>query len=311
MAAGDGIAIEHGAIEHGTGLADAFARDPIPAAAGIGLRHTHYGDFLTGRPATAWIEVHSENYLCPGGPRLATLEAIRRHYPLSCHGVGLSLGSAEGLDTDHLARLRALFDRFEPGLVSEHVSWSTTGGDYLNDLLPLPYTEEALDTLVGNIGQAQDALSRTILIENPSSYVTFAESALPEWEFCVEAAKRSGCGLLLDVNNIHVSAFNHGYDAQDFVRAIPGELVGEIHVAGHADTEWNGRPVLIDDHGSTVKEAVWDLLDTALARIGPKPVLMEWDLDLPPLDILLGEAARAQAALDRLGPEPRIPDDVA
>ncbi len=298
-------------FEHGNGRAESFARDPIPAAAGVGLRHAHYGNFLNGGPAVAWLEVHSENYLCPGGPRLATLEAIRQYYPLSCHGVGLSLGSAEGLDAGHLARLRSLVDRFEPGLVSEHVSWSTTGGDYLNDLLPLPYTEEALGILVRNIGQAQEALGRSILIENPSSYVTFAESTIPEWEFCAEAARRSGCGLLLDVNNIHVSARNHGYDAHEFLNAIPGGLVGEIHIAGHADTQWDGRPVLIDDHGSTVKDAVWDLLDAALARIGPKPVLMEWDLDLPPLDILLGEAAKAQAALDRLAPESGLLDDVA
>ena len=306
MAAENGVA-----LEHRNGSAGTFARDPVPAAAGIGLRHAHYDDFLAGRPAAAWLEVHSENYLCPGGPRLATLEAIRQRYPLSCHGVGLSLGSAEGLDSDHLAQLRSLIDRFEPGLISEHVSWSTTGGDYLNDLLPLPYTEEALETLVRNVGQAQDALGRSILIENPSSYVTFAESTIPEWEFCTEAARRSGCGLLLDINNIHVSAHNHGYDAHDYLNAVPGDLVGEIHIAGHADTQWDGRPVLIDDHGSTVKEAVWDLLDAALARIGPKPVLMEWDLDLPPLDTLLGEAAKAQAALDRLGAESGLLDDVA
>jgi len=299
------------AFDHGNGLAGRNKRDPVPAAAGIGLRHTHYGEFLNGRPATAWLEVHSENYLCPGGPRLATLEAIRQHYPLSCHGVGLSLGSAEGLDPGHLEQLRSLFDRFEPGLVSEHVSWSTTGGDYLNDLLPLPYTEEALDILVRNIGQAQDAFGRRILIENPSSYVTFAQSTIPEWEFCAEAARRSGCGLLLDVNNIHVSAHNHGYDALEFLNAIPGDLVGEIHIAGHADTEWDGRPVLIDDHGSTVKEAVWDLLEIALSRFGPKPVLMEWDLDLPPLETLLGEAGRAQALLDRLAPERPALDNVA
>ncbi len=299
------------AFDHGNGSSGGFTREPVPAAAGVGLRHTHYNEFLAGRPAVAWLEVHSENYLCPGGPRLATLEAIRQHYPLSCHGVGLSLGSAEGLDKDHLARLRALFDRFEPGLVSEHVSWSTTGGDYLNDLLPLPYTEEALDILVRNIGQAQDAFGRRILIENPSSYVTFAQSTIPEWEFCAEAARRSGCGLLLDVNNIHVSAHNHGYDALEFLNAIPGDPVGEIHIAGHADTEWDGRPVLIDDHGSTVKEAVWELLETALSRLGPKPVLMEWDLDLPPLETLLGEAGRAQALLDRLAPQRRVLDDVA
>jgi len=288
-----------------------FARDPVPAAAGVGLRHTHFGDFLEGRPETAWLEVHSENYVCPGGPRLATLEAIRRNYPLSCHGVGLSLGSAEGLDPDHLKRLRALVDRFQPGLVSEHVSWSTTGGAYLNDLLPLPYTEEALDVLVRNIGQAQDALDRTILIENPSSYVTFAQSTIPEWDFCVEAARRSGCGLLLDVNNIYVSGRNHGYDPLDFLDAVPGELVGEIHIAGHADTEWDGRNVLIDDHGSTVKDAVWHLLDEALERVGPKPVLMEWDLNLPPLDVLLGEAAKAQDALNRVIHADRVLDHVA
>ncbi len=289
----------------------AGTRDPVPAAAGIGLRHVHYDAFLTGRPATAWLEIHSENYLCPGGPRLATLEAIRRHYPLSCHGVGLSLGSADGLDRAHLARLRALIDRFEPGLVSEHVAWSTAGGAYLNDLLPLPYTEEALDILVRNIDEAQDALGRTILIENPSSYVRFARSTMPEWEFCVEAARRSGCGLLLDVNNIHVSACNHGYDAADFLNAVPGALVGEMHIAGHARTEWEGRPVLIDDHGSKVDDAVWALLEAALARFGPKPVLMEWDLDLPPLEVLLGEAARAQAMLDAGAPARPVLDNVA
>lgn len=288
-----------------------FDRDPVPAAAGIGLRHTHYDDFLDGATGAAWLEVHSENYVCPGGPRIATLEAIREHYPLSCHGVGLSLGSADGLDTEHLARLRSLIDRFEPGLVSEHVSWSTTGGDYLNDLLPLPYTEEALEILVRNIDQAQEALGRDILIENPSSYVTFAQSTIPEWDFCIEAARRSGCGLLLDVNNIYVSGRNHGYDPMDFLDAVPGELVGEIHVAGHADTQWDGKPVLIDDHGSTVKDDVWSLLDAALDRVGPKPVLIEWDLNLPPLDILLGEAAKAQAALDAHVPQDQALDHVA
>jgi len=282
----------------GQGDAVAFSRDAVPAAAGVGLRHVHYDDFLTGTPPAAWLEVHTENYVCPGGPRLATLEAIRAHYPLSCHGVGLSLGSAEGLDVEHLGRLRALIDRFEPGLVSEHVSWSTTHGDYLNDLLPLPYTEEALAILVRNIGQAQEALGRSILIENPSSYVTFAQSTIPEWEFCVEAAKRSGCGLLLDVNNIHVSGRNHGYAPLDFLNAIPGDLVGEIHIAGHADMDFDGDPVLIDDHGSTVTDDVWTLLDEALKRVGPKPILMEWDLNLPPLDVLMGEAAKAQAVLD-------------
>ncbi|MCY4239370.1 MAG: DUF692 domain-containing protein [Rhodospirillaceae bacterium] len=284
----------------GTPLTTEFESYPVPVAAGIGLRHIHFGEFLKDQPGVAWLEVHSENYVCPGGSRLATLETIRRNYPLSCHGVGLSLGSAEGLDFEHLKRLRSLVDRFQPSLVSEHMSWSTAGGVYLNDLLPLPYTEEALDILVRNISQAQEALGMQVLIENPSSYVTFAQSTIPEWEFCAETARRSGCGLLLDVNNVYVSSRNHGYDPRDFLNAVPGALVGEIHVAGHSDSEWDGHPVLIDDHGSPVKDVVWNLLDEALERIGPKPVLMEWDLNLPALDVLLGEAAKAQAALDQL-----------
>ncbi len=295
----------------GTPLTTEFESFPIPVAAGIGLRHTHFGEFLKDQPGTAWLEIHSENYVCPGGSRLATLETIRRNYPLSCHGVGLSLGSAEGLDFEHLKRLRSLVERFQPGLVSEHISWSTAGGVYLNDLLPLPYTEEALDVLVRNIGQAQEALGMKVLIENPSSYVTFAQSTIPEWEFCAETARRSGCGLLLDVNNVYVNSRNHGYDPMDFLNAVPGALVGEIHVAGHSDSEWDGHSILIDDHGSPVKDVVWNLLDEALERTGPKPVLMEWDLDLPALDVLLGEAAKAQAALDRLLAANKMPVNVA
>ena len=279
--------------------------DPIPAAAGIGLRHPHLPEFLSGRPEVAWLEVHSENFLGDGGPRLQALERIRADYPVSCHGVGLSLGSAEGLDPGHLDRLAALFAQIEPGLVSEHVSWSVNQGAYLNDLLPLPYTEEALDVLCRNIDRAQEAFGRRILIENPSTYLTFALPEMSEPEFLAEAVRRTGCGLLLDVNNIHVTTENHGLDAAAYLDAIPAEAVGEIHVAGHAVTERGGQRLLIDDHGSKVPDSVWALLDAALARTGPAPVLVEWDTAIPELPVLLGEAGTAQAALDRLANQAR------
>lgn len=268
-------------------------RDPIPARAGVGLRHPHVPRFLESPPPIGWIEVHSENYLSDGGPRLAALERIRRDFPLSCHGVGLSLGSAEGLDPEHLAALRALFDRFQPGLVSEHVAWSVSGGTYLNDLLPLPYTDEALAVLCRNIETAQEALGRQILVENPSSYVTFAQSTLPEWEFMAEIVRRTGCGLLLDVNNIHVSAVNHGFDAETYLNAVPLDAVQEIHVAGHAMKRIGEEVLLIDDHGSAVSEPVWQLLTGALDRLGPMPILVEWDTDIPEFDVLLAEAVKA------------------
>jgi uncharacterized protein (UPF0276 family) len=275
------------------------SQGPVPAGAGIGLRHP-YVDALLADPRTAgWIEVHSENYLCAGGPRLKSLERLRAELPLSCHGVGLSLGSADGLDDAHLRRLRALFDRFEPGLVSEHVSWSVTDATYLNDLLPLPYTGEALDVLCRNIDRAQEAFGRRILIENPSSYLSFAPSEMSEWTFIAEAVARTGCGLLLDVNNIHVSAHNHGFDAADYLAGIPADAVEEIHVAGHADCASGGERVLIDDHGHPVIEPVWALLDDALEVLGPVPVLLERDMNFPPLDDLLAETRRAQRALDR------------
>ncbi|MGP1396412.1 MAG: MNIO family bufferin maturase [Inquilinaceae bacterium] len=281
-----------------SGRSSPFAVDPIPDRAGIGLRHTHIRDFLESPPATGWVEVHSENYLAAGGARLAALETIRRDFPLSCHGVGLSLGSAEGLDRDHLARLRALNDRFQPGLVSEHVSWSVTGGTYLNDLLPLPYTPEALDVLCRNIGHAQEALGRQILVENPSTYVRFTSSTMPEWEFMAEIARRTGCGLLLDVNNIHVSAFNHQFEAEPYLDAVPLDAVQEIHVAGHFVQEFDDQTILIDDHGAPVDEAVWALFRAALDRLGPIPTLVEWDTRIPPLPVLLAEARKADILLN-------------
>lgn len=275
---------------------------PIPAQAGIGLRHPHVAAFLEAPPRIGWVEVHSENYLGAGGVRLAALERIRRDRPLSCHGVGLSLGSAEGLNADHLAALRRLFDRVEPGLVSEHISWSVSGGVYYNDLLPLPLTEEALDIFCANVARAQDAFGRRILVENPSTYLELAASRIPEPEFIAEIARRTGCGLLLDVNNIDVSAHNRGFAAHDYLAALPAGAVGEIHIAGHAVRSIGGETVLIDDHGSAVKPACWELLEAALARTGPVPVLVEWDTDIPELPVLLAEAAKADTLLRRTRP---------
>jgi uncharacterized protein (UPF0276 family) len=271
----------------------------VPTRAGIGLRHPHIAQFLDRPPPIGWVEVHSENYLAAGGPRLAALERIRRDRPVSCHGVGLSLGTADGLDRGHLAALRRLFDRIEPGLVSEHVSWSVAGGVYFNDLLPLPLTEEALAAVCRNVDHAQDAFGRRILVENPSTYLDLAASYIPEPDFIAEILRRTGCGLLLDVNNIHVSAHNRGFAAGDYLAALPAEAVGEIHVAGHAARRFGDETVLIDDHGARAAPAVWALLDAALARTGPVPVLVEWDTDIPPLPVLLEEAALADGALDR------------
>lgn len=275
-----------------------LAPSPIPAEAGIGLRQEHVPTFLEDRPAAGWIEVHSENYLVPlgpdgGGPRLRALERLRRDYPVSCHGVGLSLGSAEGLDPAHLERLAALYRRIEPGLVSEHLAWSVTDGTYLNDLLPLPYTEEVLAIVAANVDRAQEAFGRQILVENPSSYIAFPGAELPEWEFLAELVRRTGCGLLLDVNNIHVSAHNHGFDPDPYLDALPLDVIGEIHVAGHFIHETAEETLLIDDHGGPVSDAVWTLLARTLARIGRRPVLVEWDNNVPPIDVLLGERDKA------------------
>jgi hypothetical protein len=273
------------------------ARDPIPAAAGIGLRHPHHGAVLAERPRAAWLEVHSENFM-GGGSAPRTLEAVRRDYPVSLHGVGLSLGTDDRLDATHLARLAALVARIEPGLVSEHVSWSVAGGVYLNDLLPLPYTEEALAVVCRNVEAMQQALRRQVLVENPSTYLRFAHSTIPEWEFIAEIARRTGCGVLLDVNNVYVSACNHGFDAARYIEAVPAAAVGEIHLAGHTAKQVGDATLRIDDHGSAVAEEVWSLYRHALAVVGPRPTLIEWDSNIPPLPALLAEAAKAQAVLD-------------
>ncbi len=277
------------------------AHTPIPAAAGIGLRFPHHRALVERRPEVAWVEVHPENYM-GGGPSVAALEAARALYPVSLHGVGLSLGTAEGIDEAHLDRLAALTDRIAPGLVSEHLAWSVTDGTYLADLLPLPLTEEALDAMCANVARAQDRLGRAILVENPSTYLEFAHAPIPEPEFLAALARRTGCGILCDVNNIYVSACNHGWDADAYLAALPADAVGEIHLAGHAVREMAGGGTLrIDDHGSRVAPAVWALYERALDRFGRVPTLIEWDTDIPPLDVLLDEAAAAAARLDRVG----------
>jgi uncharacterized protein (UPF0276 family) len=278
-------------------------REPCVGAlcghAGIGLRNAHLPAFLSRRPDAAWLEVHSETFLADGGPRLRALEAIRRDFPLSCHSVGISLGSAQGLDADHLRRLRALYDRLEPCLVSDHLAWSARAGTYFNDLLPLPYTDESLDAVARNIDHAQTALRRRLLVENPSRYLRIEGCRIPEPEFLAVLARRTDCRLLLDVNNVHVSAANIGIDADAYIEAFPAEFIGEIHVAGHTVCEIGGFAMLIDDHGARVSPAVWRLLERALQRAGPCPVLVEWDNRIPELPMLLGEAARAQVLLDQ------------
>jgi uncharacterized protein (UPF0276 family) len=247
------------------------------------------------RPRVGWLEVHAENYM-GGGPALRALEGLRADYPIALHGVGLSLGRADLLDAGHLSRLRRLVERIEPALVSEHLAWSAFGGTYLNHLLPLPYTEESLHTVSGHVDRLQEHLGRRVLIENPSGYLRFRHSTIAEPEFLGELARRTGCGLLCDVNNAYVSGENLGFDPAGYLDAIPVGAVGEIHLAGHAVNDAGGRAVLIDDHGAPVAAEVWTLYRRALARFGDVPTLVEWDTNIPALTVLLAEAARAEAA---------------
>jgi uncharacterized protein (UPF0276 family) len=276
-------------------------RSALPAAAGIGLRFQHHRTVLDTRPDVAWLEAHTENYM-GGGPSIRTLEAIRRDYPLSLHGVGLSLGTADGLDAAHLQRIREVVRRIEPALVSEHLSWSIVGGTYLADLLPLPMTDEALDLVCRHVDQTQGFLQRRILVENPSSYLRYKHSTIAEWDFLAAVAERTGCGILCDVNNIYVSASNHGWDASAYLAALPAQAIGEIHLAGHTLKSIEGGQTLrIDDHGSRVAPEVWALYAQALTRFGPLPTLVEWDTNVPALEVLLAEAAKAGALLEEAG----------
>jgi len=280
------------------------AAGPVPASAGIGLRLPHHACVREQRPKVAWFEAHPENYLTPG---LADeLAAFADRYPMSLHAVGLSLGSACGVDPDHLLRLAELERRVRPGLMSDHLSWSAAaapdGFVVLPDLLPLPYTDEALAAVTANLHHVQETLGRTLMVENPSTYLQFAQSSLGEAEFLAALVRATGCGVLLDVNNIHVSAMNQGCDPAlalaDYLAAIPHAAIGEIHLAGHAVRELGGgRQVRIDDHGSRVCPEVWALYEMAIATLGPRPTLIEWDTDLPAFAVLQGEAAIAQAVL--------------
>jgi uncharacterized protein (UPF0276 family) len=265
----------------------------MPARAGIGLRAQHHEAVLTDSPPVGWFEAHSENYFAEGGGRVEWLERIRSCYPLSLHGVGLSLGTVDPLNGRHLAALKRVVRRFEPGFVSEHLSWSSVDGRFANDLLPLPYTEEALRHVSARIAAVQDFLGRQILIENVSSYLEFQDSRMPEWEFVAGVAAEAGCGLLLDINNIYVAARNHGFDPYRYLNAIPRDVVQEFHLAGHTVVPFAGRELLIDTHNAPVCDAVWDLYRAAVRRFGPVPALIEWDSELPALGVLVQEADKA------------------
>jgi uncharacterized protein (UPF0276 family) len=267
---------------------------PLPAVAGIGLRSPHVAQVRRNRPAVGWLEVHSENYFVDGGPALASLEAIRADYPVSLHGVGLALGSADPLDAGHLARLKQLIARVEPALVSEHLCWGKIDGRHLNDLLPLPFTEEALALCCDRISAVQNALGRPLAVENVSAYLRFEVDTMTEWDFVAAVVERTRCKLLLDVNNIYVNAMNHGFDPHAYLAAMPAEAIAEIHLAGFDAS----GPCLIDTHGARVAPPVWTLYRAAIKRFGPKPTLIEWDTDLPALDVLLDEAAIAQGVLE-------------
>lgn len=268
-------------------------RQPVPRKSGIGLRPDHYHQLLEGLPDVGFLEVHSENYFGAGGAPLLYLEQASSHYPVSLHGIGLSLGSTDPLNTEHLASLKHLVDRFDPLLVSDHLCWCSVDGVYLNDLLPLPYTEESLRHFSDRVSQVQDVIGRQILIENPSSYLKFKHSTIPEPEFLAGIVERSGCGLLLDINNIYVSATNLGFDARRYIDSVPAGAVHEYHLAGHTLRELPEGNLLIDTHDAPVSEAVWDLFEYGIEVIGDRSSLIEWDASLPALEVLVEESRRA------------------
>ena len=271
---------------------------PGPTGAGVGLKQPHVESALAHREPVPWFEVHTENYMVAGGPRLAQLHRVRESFPLSFHGVGASLGGPAPPERRHLLAVKRLVDEFEPALVSEHAVWSSANGVWFADLLPLPRTGDALRRLTAGVGRYQDAVGRRILIENPANYLPFV-SEMDEPDFLNEVAERSGCGLLLDLNNVYLSARNCGIDPERYVEALAGARIGEIHVAGFEADENLGEALLIDTHAAPVSEAVWDLLDFTLARLGPTPVLLERDGKLPPFEALMEERRRAETALAR------------
>jgi uncharacterized protein (UPF0276 family) len=269
----------------------------VSLGAGLGLKPEHFDEALASCAAGLWFEVHPENYMVDGGPRLTWLEAIRAAHPLSLHGVGLSLAGEAPPDAAHLARLSALVRRFEPALVSEHLAWSARGAACLPDLLPFPRTRAALARIADNVGRVQDAIGRPIAIENPSHYLRIDGHEFDEIDFLAELARRSGCALLLDVNNVHVGANNLGYDANDYIDRFPGRLVAETHVAGHSEDPALGRALLVDSHDAPVDEAVWALHRRLVARIGARPTLIERDGNVPAFDVLMSERGRAAGVL--------------
>ena len=280
-----------------------FPNAPLPPRAGAGLKAEHIDAILADDYRIGFLEVHAENYMGDGGPAHRALAAIRAEFPLSVHGVGLSIGSQSGIDPDHLDRLARVVERYQPGMVSEHLAWSSHDAGYYNDLLPLPYNRQTLDRVVSHIVQVQDRLKRPILLENPSTYVAFEQSTMSETDFIREIARRAGCGLLLDVNNVFVSATNHGWKPMQYLRDFPLELVEEIHLAGHAeDTDDEGDMLLIDAHDRPVADAVWKLYEVVISQAGPLPTLVEWDNDVPDWPVLRREAMLADAILERLGP---------
>tara|TARA_R110002094_G_scaffold197841_1_gene170170 strand:- start:714 stop:1562 length:849 start_codon:yes stop_codon:yes gene_type:complete len=270
----------------------------LPNAPGVGYKPQHFLDLQQNPGAVTWIEVHAENYMGNGGRPLAQLQALSETFAISVHGVGLSIGGEGPLDRDHLTRLKSLCDRINPARFSEHLAWSTHGAEFLNDLLPLPYTKATLERIAAHINQVQDTLGRQMLLENPSSYLAFTESTFSETDFLSEVTHRTCCGLLLDVNNVFVSAVNLDLDPHCYIDAFPTDRVGEIHVGGHdEDTDDHGAVLLIDSHAKPVVDPVWGLLDYALEQTGPKPILVEWDNDVPDWSVLRSEAARAAHAL--------------
>lgn len=269
----------------------------LPAAAGLGFKPEHFPAITKTRPDLGFFEIHAENYMGDGGPPHRQLTRLRQDYAISLHGVGLSIGGPGRLDRDHLDRLRVLVDRYQPESFSEHLAWSSHGIEYLNDLLPLPYTPETLDTICDHIDEVQERLGCRMLLENPATYVLFEQSTLAETDFLTRITSRTGCGLLLDINNVFVSCTNHRADPRAYLADFPLQHVGEIHLGGHAEEELPSGPLLIDDHGSPVADPVWTLYAETIRRAGPLPTLIEWDNDVPPFAELLAEAQRAAAIL--------------
>ena len=273
--------------------------DRLPDTPGVGYKPQHFSDLLADPGSVGWLEIHAENYMGDGGRPLAQLRHLSERFAISVHGVGLSIGGEGRLDPDHLARLKHLVGWLKPASFSEHLAWSTHDTAFLNDLLPLPYTEATLSRVADHIDEVQEVVGRRMLLENPSSYLAFDESTLAETEFLREVARRTGCGLLLDVNNVFVSATNLGSDPVSYIDAFPLDLVGEIHLAGHdEDHDDHGRPLLIDSHGREVAEPVWTLYEHVIAKGGARPSLIEWDNDVPEWPVLEAEAARAAAILE-------------